>query len=112
HPGLGIAILAPGGPPDKLRYGAAASGAAAPEPAAHPGRRKEGLMKRSGVDRQTHPFGQFFMVGIPGPGVDAVAREMVQDLRVGGIILFSRNLETPQQIWHLTHDLQRLAREA
>lgn len=66
----------------------------------------------SGVDRQTHPFGQFLMVGIPGPGVDAVAREMVQDLKVGGIILFSRNLETPQQIWHLTHDLQRLAREA
>jgi len=69
-------------------------------------------MIRLEVDRQTHPFGQFLMVGIPGPGVDAVAREMVQDLKVGGIILFSRNLETPQQIWHLTHDLQRLDREA
>ena len=69
-------------------------------------------MTLSEVDRQTHPWGQFFMVGIPGPGVDAVARELVQDLKVGGIILFSRNLETPQQIWHLTHDLQRLAREA
>ncbi len=66
----------------------------------------------SGVDRQTRPFGRFFMVGIPGPGVDAVAREMVQDLKVGGIILFSRNLETPAQIWQLTHDLQSLAREA
>ncbi|MGA8571022.1 MAG: beta-N-acetylhexosaminidase [Desulfobaccales bacterium] len=69
-------------------------------------------MTLSEVDRQTHPWGQFFMVGIPGPGVDAVAREMVQDLKAGGIILFARNLETPQQIWHLTHDLQRLAREA
>ncbi|MGP8051219.1 MAG: beta-N-acetylhexosaminidase [Desulfobaccales bacterium] len=66
----------------------------------------------SGVDRQTRPCGRFFMVGIPGPGVDAVAREMVQDLKVGGIILFSRNLETPAQIWQLTHDLQSLAREA
>ncbi|MGA7564035.1 MAG: beta-N-acetylhexosaminidase [Desulfobaccales bacterium] len=69
-------------------------------------------MTLSEVDRQTNPWGRFFMVGIPGPGVDAVAREMVQDLKVGGIILFSRNLETPQQIWHLTHDLQGLAREA
>ncbi|MGD0215888.1 MAG: beta-N-acetylhexosaminidase [Desulfobaccales bacterium] len=69
-------------------------------------------MTLSEVDRQTNPWGRFFMVGIPGPGVDAVAREMVQDLKVGGIILFSRNLETPQQIWHLTHELQRLAREA
>jgi beta-N-acetylhexosaminidase len=69
-------------------------------------------MKRLEVDGQHYPWGQFFMVGLPGPGVDAVARELVQDLKVGGIILFSRNLESPQQIWHLTQELQRLAREA
>lgn len=69
-------------------------------------------MTQAGDGRQAQEFGRFLMVGIPGPGVDAVAREMVQDLKVGGIILFSRNLETPQQVWHLTHDLQRLAREA
>ena len=31
---------------------------------------------------------------------------------MGGIILFARNLEGPEQVWQLTHDLQREAREA
>jgi beta-N-acetylhexosaminidase len=49
------------------------------------------------------------MVGIPGPRVDAVARELVRDLRVGGVILFARNIESPEQVWELTRDLQREA---
>jgi len=54
-------------------------------------------------------WGQLLMVGIPGPRLDPVARELVRDLEVGGIILFSRNLETPEQVWELTRDLQREA---
>ena len=44
-----------------------------------------------------HPssWGQLLMVGIPGPRVDAVARELVRDLKVGGVILFARNIESP-----------------
>jgi beta-N-acetylhexosaminidase len=49
------------------------------------------------------------MVGIPGPRVDAVARELVRDLKVGGVILFARNIETPEQVWELTRDLQQEA---
>ena len=49
------------------------------------------------------------MVGIPGPRVDGVARELVRDLRVGGVILFARNIESPEQVWELTRDLQREA---
>jgi beta-N-acetylhexosaminidase len=49
------------------------------------------------------------MVGIPGPRVDGVARELVRDLKVGGVILFARNIETPEQVWELTRDLQREA---
>lgn len=56
-------------------------------------------------------YGQVFMVGLPGPGVDPVARELVQDLGVGGVILFARNLEDPLQVWELTSELQRLSRE-
>jgi beta-N-acetylhexosaminidase len=58
-----------------------------------------------------HPafWGQLLMVGIPGPRMDAVARELVRDLRVGGVILFARNIETPEQVWELTRDLQREA---
>jgi beta-N-acetylhexosaminidase len=58
-----------------------------------------------------HPssWGQLLMVGIPGPRMDAVARELVRDLKVGGIILFARNIESPEQVWELTRDLQREA---
>jgi len=49
------------------------------------------------------------MVGLPGPRVDAVAREMVRDLQVGGIILFARNIESPEQVWELCRDLQQEA---
>jgi beta-N-acetylhexosaminidase len=58
-----------------------------------------------------HPssWGQLLMVGIPGPRMDAVARELVRDLKVGGVILFARNIESPEQVWELTGDLQREA---
>jgi beta-N-acetylhexosaminidase len=52
------------------------------------------------------------MVGIPGTRVDKAARELVRDLRVGGIILFARNLEKPEQVWQLTRDLQQEALSA
>jgi beta-N-acetylhexosaminidase len=54
--------------------------------------------------------GPLFMVGIPGARVDREARELVRELRVGGIILFARNLEAPEQVWELTRDLQQEAR--
>jgi beta-N-acetylhexosaminidase len=52
------------------------------------------------------------MVGLPGPEMDEVARDLVGNLKVGGIILFARNLQDPEQVWRLTHDLQHAAREA
>lgn len=54
-------------------------------------------------------WGQLLMVGLPGPRLDEVARKLVRDLRVGGIVLFARNLEGPEQVWRLTQDLQREA---
>jgi beta-N-acetylhexosaminidase len=57
----------------------------------------------------TFSFGQLLMVGLPGPRADSVARELVRDLKVGGIILFARNLEDPVQVWELNRDLQREA---
>jgi beta-N-acetylhexosaminidase len=66
------------------------------------------------MDNQAQPshpafWGQLLMVGIPGPRMEVVARELVQDLRVGGIILFARNIESPEQVWELTRDLQQEA---
>jgi beta-N-acetylhexosaminidase len=58
-----------------------------------------------------HPafWGQLLMVGIPGPTLDPVARDLVRDLKVGGIILFARNIQTPEQVWALNRDLQQEA---
>jgi beta-N-acetylhexosaminidase len=57
-------------------------------------------------------FGQLLMVGLPTPRMDRVARELVRELQVGGIILFARNIEGPEQVWELTRDLQREAMAA
>ena len=57
-------------------------------------------------------WGQFLMVGLPGPRMDQVAAGLVRDLKVGGIILFARNIEAPEQVWELTRDLQREAQAA
>ncbi len=54
-------------------------------------------------------FGRLLMVGLPGPRLDPVARELVRELQAGGIILFARNLEGPEQVWELSRDLQREA---
>uniref|UniRef100_A0A7C5AMP0 Beta-N-acetylhexosaminidase n=1 Tax=Desulfobacca acetoxidans TaxID=60893 RepID=A0A7C5AMP0_9BACT len=54
-------------------------------------------------------FGRLLMVGLPGPRVDKVARELVRELRVAGFIFFARNLEGPEQVWHLTRELQKEA---
>lgn len=54
-------------------------------------------------------LGQLFMVGIPGPRLDSVARELVRELRVAGVIFFARNLEGPEEVAALTGELQEEA---
>jgi beta-N-acetylhexosaminidase len=69
-------------------------------------------MKISDNPKELPYWGQLLMVGIPGSRMDAVARELARDLQVGGIILFARNIESPEQVWELTRDLQGEALEA
>jgi beta-N-acetylhexosaminidase len=57
-------------------------------------------------------FGQLLMAGLPGPRFDAAAQELVRNLHVGGLILFARNLESPEQVWALTSQAQEEARAA
>ncbi len=54
-------------------------------------------------------IGQIFMVGMPGPDLDPVTEQLIRDHGVGGVILFSRNIETPLQLAGLCKDLQELA---
>jgi beta-N-acetylhexosaminidase len=53
-------------------------------------------------------IGQFFFIGLPGTEVDAEARELIEEIKPGGIILFGRNVESPQQVRKLLDDARAL----
>ncbi|WP_440772558.1 beta-N-acetylhexosaminidase [Natronorubrum sp. DTA28] len=55
--------------------------------------------------------GQLFHVGFPGPEPTAELESLIREYHVGGVIYFSRNLETPEQTRTLSRSLQRSALE-
>jgi len=56
--------------------------------------------------------GQRLMIGFDGTRLNRDLRFMIDSLKIGGIVLFSRNLTGPDQIRHLTQDVQIFARES
>lgn len=54
-------------------------------------------------------IGQLMLVGFDGTTVDAELRQMITDYHIGGVILFARNVQSPEQVTSLTNELQRLA---
>lgn len=52
-------------------------------------------------------IGQLFMVGFMGTTVTSELASFIKEYKPGGVILFSRNLESVEQIVELTNDLQR-----
>jgi beta-N-acetylhexosaminidase len=48
------------------------------------------------------PAGQLFMVGIPGPTLDAGSEAFLREYTPGGVVLFKRNAKTAAQIRRLT----------
>ncbi|HXV69644.1 MAG TPA: glycoside hydrolase family 3 N-terminal domain-containing protein, partial [Nitrospira sp.] len=52
-------------------------------------------------------IGQLFMVGFDGTGVSPDLAAFIREYKPGGVILFSRNLESTEQIVELTNELQR-----
>jgi beta-N-acetylhexosaminidase len=52
--------------------------------------------------------GQFFFIGLPGTEIDAEARELIKEIQPGGIILFGRNVESPQQVRKLIDEARTL----
>lgn len=54
-------------------------------------------------------IGQLFMVGFHGTTPNKQIRTLIEDYHVGGIILFSRNIESPKQVRNLTSKLQDIA---
>ncbi len=59
---------------------------------------------------ETQMAGQRLMVGFDGPALDDELKFYIAKLKVGGIILFSRNLEEPRQMERLCRDAQDYAR--
>lgn len=55
-------------------------------------------------------IGQLFMLGFTGKTLTPELTDFFNDLKPGGVILFSRNLESPAQIVELTNSLQKLAK--
>jgi beta-N-acetylhexosaminidase len=47
-------------------------------------------------------IGQFFFIGLPGTELDSVARELIEEIQPGGVVLFGRNVEAAEQVRALT----------
>ena len=51
-------------------------------------------------------IGRLFMAGMPGTELDEKTEALIRDRGLGGVILFSRNIESPLQLTELCNDLQ------
>lgn len=61
---------------------------------------------------QRFNVGQLFVVGFNKSEIDEDITSLIRDYGVGTIILFRRNMESPEQLQKLCHDLQVIAKEA
>ena len=59
----------------------------------------------------TQKIGRLFIGGIPGPELDTNTIRLIKNYHLGGIILFSRNIEEPIQLARLCRDIQKVAME-
>lgn len=54
-------------------------------------------------------IGQMLVIGFQSTEVDEHVKQMIEEYHVGGIILYDRNMENPEQVAALNHELQQLA---
>ena len=55
-------------------------------------------------------IGQFLIGSIPGRTVPAEFRSLAREFDLGGVILFSRNIEAPEQVAELAIESEALGR--
>jgi beta-N-acetylhexosaminidase len=53
-------------------------------------------------------IGQFFYIGLPGTELDAETRALIQEVQPGGVIVFGRNVVSPQQLRELLDGVREL----
>lgn len=52
--------------------------------------------------------GQFFYIGLPGTELDDETRQLIDEVKPGGIIVFGRNVASPQQLRDLIDGVRQL----
>ena len=62
----------------------------------------------SGIRRDV---GQLLIGSVPATTIPAELRSLAREFQLGGVILFARNIEAPEQIAELSHDVQSMAGE-
>ena len=53
-------------------------------------------------------IGQFFYIGLPGPELDDETRALLTEIKPGGVIIFGRNVTSPEQLRRLLDDVRAL----
>ncbi|MGH9347443.1 MAG: beta-N-acetylhexosaminidase [Vicinamibacterales bacterium] len=56
-------------------------------------------------------IGQLLIGSLPGPTITPEIRSLAREFQLGGIILFARNIEAPEQVAELARDAQALVRD-
>jgi beta-N-acetylhexosaminidase len=56
-------------------------------------------------------IGQLLIGSLPGTTLTPEIRSLAREFQLGGVTLFKRNIEAPEQVAELSHDLQGLASE-
>ena len=59
----------------------------------------------------TEKVGQMVMIGVEGTEVNEDSLYMLHQFHMGGVVLFDRNMESPEQVGKLTEQLQHQAEE-
>lgn len=57
-------------------------------------------------------IGQYLIGSMPGPSVPVELRSLAREFDLGGVILFSRNIEAPEQVAELAAECEALGRSA
>ena len=58
---------------------------------------------------QRREIGQLLIGSLPETTITAEMRSLAREFQLGGITLFRRNIEAPEQVAELSHDLQQLS---
>ncbi|MBI4041645.1 MAG: beta-N-acetylhexosaminidase [Deltaproteobacteria bacterium] len=62
------------------------------------------------LDQIRRRVGQMFMVGFEGTTVSSELKHIIENYFIGGVVLFSRNIESLEQVATLTNDIQALSK--